>query len=75
MSKAKKPNQQMKFTLMLVGLVLLFIMFNMMSPQHQEDQNMKFADFMEAVDQGQIGDVTFRGNSEIIAVKKDGTPY
>ncbi|HET9237014.1 MAG TPA: ATP-dependent zinc metalloprotease FtsH [Oligoflexus sp.] len=75
MSKAKKPNQQMKFTLMLVGLVLLFIMFNMMSPQHQEDQNMKFADFMEAVDQGQIGDVTFRGTNEIIAVKKDGTPY
>jgi cell division protease FtsH len=75
MSKAKKPNQQMKFTLMLVGLVLLFIMFNMMSPQKQEDQNMKFADFMEAVEQGQIGDVTFRGSNEIIAVKKDGTPY
>ncbi|WP_414698993.1 ATP-dependent zinc metalloprotease FtsH [Oligoflexus sp.] len=65
----------MKFTLMLVGLVLLFIMFNMMSPQQAEDQNMKFADFMEAVDKNEIADVTFRGNNEIIAVKKDGTPY
>ncbi len=75
MSKAKKPNQQMKFTFMLVGLVLLFIMFNMMSPHREEDQNMKFADFMEAVEQGQISDVTFRGNNEIVAVKKDGTNY
>lgn len=75
MSKVKKPNQQMKFTLMLVGLVLLFIMFNMMSPHREEDQNMKFADFMEAVDQGQVVEVTFRGTNEIVAVKKDGTPY
>lgn len=74
MSKVKKPNQQMKFTLVLAGLLLLFVMFNIMSPNSTPDQTMKFADFMDAVDQKQISEVTFRGN-ELVAVRTDSTVF
>ena len=72
MSKVKKPNQQMKFTLMLAGLFVLFVMFNMMSSHHQEESELKFADLMDAVEQNQVQQVTFRGN-ELVVVKKDGS--
>ncbi len=74
MSKVKKPNQQMKFTLMLAGLFLLFVMFNMMSSNHQEEAVLKFADFMDAVEQKQVQEVTFRGN-ELVVVKKDSSVF
>jgi cell division protease FtsH len=74
MSKVKKPNQQMKFTLMLAGLLLLFVMFNMMSSHKEDEQILKFADFMDSVDQKQVTEVTFRGN-ELVVVRKDSTVF
>ena len=60
MSKNKKNNQQMKFSLLMVGLLMLFLIFNMLST-HREDQGVKkFSEFMELVDQNQISEVTFR---------------
>ena len=40
MSKNKKNNQQMKFSLLMVGLLMLFLIFNMLST-HREDQGVK----------------------------------
>lgn len=74
MSKVKKPNQQMKFTLVLAGLLLLFVMFNIMSPSNNSEQTMKFADFMDAVEQKQVTEVTFRGN-ELVFVRNDSMTF
>lgn len=72
MSKVKKPNQQMKFTLVIAGLLLLFIMFNMMTPHREEDKTLNYSDVVAAVDANEVNQITFRSSNEIILAKKDG---
>lgn len=66
MSKAKKPNQQMKFTLMLVGLFLLFVMFNMMSTQQEGERLEDYSSFMQMVEEGKVSKVTIKENELIV---------
>ena len=74
MSKNKKNNQQMKFSLLMVGLLMLFLIFNMLST-HREDQGVKkFSEFMELVDQNQISEVTFR-EKDIVATSLSGEAF
>ena len=49
-------------------------MFNMMSSHKEDEQILKFADFMDSVDQKQVTEVTFRGN-ELVVVRKDSTVF
>ena len=70
----KKNNQQMKFSLLMVGLLMLFLIFNMLST-HREDQGVKkFSEFMELVDQNQISEVTFR-EKDIVATSLSGEAF
>ena len=74
MSKNKKNNQQMKFSLLMVGLLMLFLIFNMLST-HREDQGVKkFSEFMELVDQKQVSEVTFR-EKDIVATTQSGEAF
>ena len=59
MSKNKKNNQQMKFSLLMVGLLMLFLIFNMLSTHRADPGVRKFSEFMEMVEQKQISEVTF----------------
>ena len=77
MSKPKKQNQQMKMALLFMGLFMLFIMFNMMAKQQQEQAVLSFSEFMEAVnlpssDVNRIIEVTFKEN-EILALRTDNS--
>ena len=50
----------------MVGLLMLFLIFNMLST-HREDQGVKkFSEFMELVDQKQVSEVTFQ-RKDIVA--------
>ncbi|RYZ53057.1 MAG: ATP-dependent zinc metalloprotease FtsH [Proteobacteria bacterium] len=75
MSKVKKPNQQMKFTLIIAALLLLFVMFNMMTPHKEDDKVLNYSDVVAAVDADQVNQITFRGGDEIIVAKKDGAIF
>ena len=71
MSKTKKPNQQMKFTLMLVGLFLLFIMFNMMSTPKEDERVEDYSSFMQKVERGEIAKVTIK-ETELVVTEVGG---
>lgn len=77
MNKTKKPNQQLKITLLFAGLFMLFLMFNMMSGRKGEETVLKFSEFMAAVqlpesDLNRIKEVTFKENT-ISGVRGDGS--
>ena len=79
MSKVKKPNQHLKFTLLFAGLFMMFLMFNMMAKQQQEEEVLKYSEFMAALnlptsDSNRIEEVTFREN-EILAIRKDRSSF
>jgi cell division protease FtsH len=68
MSKVKKPNQQMKFTVVLAGVVLLVVLINLLSPPKPESKQVDYSDLVTWVETKQVDKVTFKGN-EILAVK------
>lgn len=69
MSKVKKPNLQMKLTLAAGGLLLLFVMFNMLSPPKTDTKQIDYSDVVGWVEQKQVDKVTFKGQNEIIVNK------
>ena len=69
MSKVKKPNQQMKFTLAIGGLALLFVMFNLLSPPKTDSKQVDYSEVVSWVEQKQVDKVTFKGQNEIIVNK------
>ncbi|SMF69908.1 ATP-dependent zinc metalloprotease FtsH [Pseudobacteriovorax antillogorgiicola] len=74
MSKSKKSNQQLKVSLMLAGLFMLFLMFNMMSAQRDEAQEVQYSEFKALVEQDKIEKVEI-GERETIVTKKLGDTF
>lgn len=79
MSKTKKPKQQVKLYMVLGGLVMLFLVFNMMSKPPAEDKNLSYSDFLVSVelpdtDLNKISKVLFMDQAnKIRAFRKDGS--
>ena len=72
MSKAKKPNQQLKFSVVLLGLFAVFVIFNMMSSQSRDDRVLEFSDFIAKVESGEVTKATFK-QDEIVVTGTDDT--
>lgn len=72
MSKAKKPNQQVKFSLLLAGIVMLAFMFNILSTTQEEMQVINFTQFSEMVKDGDVTELTI-SPLESTVTKRDGS--
>lgn len=74
MSKSKKSNQQLKVTLMLAGLFMLFLMFNMMSAKRDVAQEVQYSEFMALVNQDKVEKVVI-GERETVVTRKGGETF
>lgn len=80
MPKSKKPNQQMKISVIFLGIFMLLLMFNMMARQEDEEKTLNYTEFMYQVnlpetDAQRIAKVNIKKNDEIVAVTKEGTSF
>ncbi len=72
-------NQQMRLMLMFLGIIMLFLLFHTMVKPQAEIQEIKFHEFLEAVDlpaedPKRIVEVTFKEN-EISGLRQDSTAF
>lgn len=74
MSKSKKPNQQVKFSLILAGVFMLFLVFNMMSTKKEDEQVLEFSDFIAKVEAGDVSKVTFK-QEELVVNTSDSSAF
>jgi len=75
----RKQNQQMRMTLLFAGIFMLFLLFHIMAGQPDETQQVKFHEFLAAVDlpesnPDKVVSVTFKEN-DITGVRKDGSAF
>lgn len=81
MNQPKKPKQQMKLYMFLGGLVMLFLVFNMVSKPPTEEKTLSYSDFLTSVelpatDLNKITKVHFLDQpNKIRAYRKDGTSF
>ncbi len=78
MSKIKKQNQQIKWTVLFGVLFMMFLLVNLMSRPSEDARVINFTQFMErinlpATDVNRIVKVTVKRNDELVALTKDGT--
>jgi cell division protease FtsH len=79
MKNPQKQTQQMRTTMVIASLLLLFLLFHVVSRPAEEQKVIKFSEFTEAVqlpagDQNRVKEVTFREN-EIIATREDNSTF
>lgn len=79
MKAPQKQTQQMRTTMVIGSLLLLFLLFHVVSKPPEEQKALKFSEFIEAVqlpaeDQNRVKEVTFREN-EIMATRVDNSTF
>ena len=75
----QKQNQQMRITMLFLGILGLFLLVHLMVKPQDEPKTVKFSDFMTAVslpltDEQRVAEVTFKEN-EILGVRGDKTTF
>jgi len=75
----QKQNQQMRITMLFLGILGLFLLVHLMVKPQDEPKTVKFSDFMTAVslpltDEQHVAEVTFKEN-EILGVRGDKTTF
>ena len=77
MSKMRKQNQQLKWTIVVAVGIMMFLMMNLMSKHEQDPRVVNFSQFKEQLDlpagnADKIVKVTIKKNDDIVAVTKEG---
>ena len=75
----QKQNQQMRITMLFLGIVGLFLLVHLMVKPQDEPKTVKFSDFMSAVslpltDEQRVTEVTFKEN-ELLGIRGDKTTF
>ena len=75
----QKQNQQMRITMLFLGIVGLFLLVHLMVKPQDEPKAVKFSDFMSAVslpatDEQRVTEVTFKEN-ELLGIRGDKTTF
>ncbi len=79
MKNPQKQTQQMRTTMVIASVLLLFLLFHLVSQPAEEPKALKFSEFLEAVqlpvaDQNRVKEVTFREN-DLLATRVDNSTF
>lgn len=77
MSKIRKQNQQLKWTILLAVVIVMFVMLNVVSKHEEDPRVLNYSQFKERLDlpeesSDKVVKVTIKKNDDIVAITKEG---